>query len=73
LTPPPGTLGYSRVDDVIIVSMTLHDWSALMLFLGVAAGSERVDCRDAALALANRLNQGRPVEEWRPYAIPEKP
>lgn len=73
-TPPafahprvPGAFGYSRVDDVVMATMTLHDWGELLLLLGMAGGVNP-ELRERAMVLVNHLNYGRPPEDWKPYA-----
>ena len=49
--------------------MTDDDFGSLMMFLGAVTGSGVFGW--SPLALANRLNAGRPPNEYRPYDVPE--
>lgn len=66
---PAPALGYSRTEAAVTLTMTPDDYDRLMLLLGTAAANPRF--QNASLALVNNLNQGRPLSEWRPYAVPD--
>ena len=62
--------GYAEVGDTVVLTMSRDDYNLLLLALGMAAGRENDRDRfTAALALANRLNDGNP--SWKPYKVPE--
>jgi hypothetical protein len=61
-------LGYSRDGDVVTVRISADDFAGLMLCLGEA--STLYDPAHLALKIANAVNAGRPLSEWRPYVIP---
>ena len=65
MTPP---LGYSLDGDIVTLRMTPGDHDLLLMCLGYAAAGEP---GYSAIALANRLQEGVPAEQWTPYRIPE--
>jgi hypothetical protein len=65
-------MGYSREGDVVTLTMSISDYHALLVSLGMAAGQVSDDRRmlRTQLALSNRLNAGNPA--WTPYDTGEE-
>jgi hypothetical protein len=63
-------MGYSREGDMVVVRMTEYTFDGLLMCLG-AAGAGSPEMLRISVMVANAVNAGRPLSEWRPYAVPD--
>lgn len=68
------SLGYSRVGNIVTLTMIVEDYQRLLFCLGSAAGAAHNQGMEgvflARLALMNRLSEGNP--DLTPYELADK-